>query len=125
LDERGANAVKQMKELEHLNLADLRTMQDIHLATMIRGMNQLKELNLSGCQLLTSQSMQPLRNHKALEWVDFSECPRVDDAVFNYLMTCKNLRHLNLTRTNCTAAAAKRFREQYLPDCQITGLEGN
>jgi Leucine-rich repeat (LRR) protein len=121
LNERGAKSVQQMVKLERLSLAYLGTMQDVHFALIVRGMKDLTYLHVGNCPLLTSQGMMVLKGHKNLERLELGTCPRIDDAVFNALMTCKNLKHLGLGGTNCSHAAAVRFKA-LLPECEITGL---
>jgi len=121
LNELGANAIRQMKNLELLDLSSTSTMQDIHLAQIVRGLDELRELNLKHCSLLTSNAMLAVKGHKNLTRLDLSYCPRIDDSVFNHLVTCKGLKWLNLANTNCSATNTERFK-QFAPECEVVGV---
>jgi Leucine-rich repeat (LRR) protein len=123
LDEKGALSLKLFTQLKVLGLSHLETMQDVHLFQMIRTLSELEELNVSFCPLLTSEAMQAVKNHKTLKKLDLGHCPRIDDRVFSLLATCKNLRHVNVAGTNCSAVGIQRFKA-ILPDCVVSDGSG-
>ncbi|GIX03550.1 MAG: hypothetical protein KatS3mg113_0556 [Planctomycetaceae bacterium] len=118
LNEQGANAIKQMKNLRVLILTHLGTMQDVHLMQMVRPLTDLEELNVSNCPLLTSECMRAVLNHKNLRHVEFGHCPRITDTVFKYLETCKNLKKIIATSTGCSAAGMQYIKSK-LPECEV------
>jgi len=120
LSAKGALAVKGMKQLDSLDLGDIRQMNDNDLFAMIRALENLRVLRLVGCSALTSKSMMALKNSKSIEQLDLSNCPRIDDSVLTLLVSCKNLKWLNIANTNCSRATIERFR-QMLPECEVVG----
>ena len=119
----GAKAVMQMKNLDNLALSYQSSMQDVHLFQMIKDMDELTQLHLTNCSSLTSAAMAAVKGHKKLEYLDLSNCPRIDDTVFNHLMTCKNLKKVILSGTNCSAVNANKFKI-LLPQCELVGVQG-
>lgn len=118
LNEQGALAVKSMTQLKVLGLSHLGSMQDVHLFQMVRTLSALEDLNVSFCPQLTSECMQAVKNHKNLRKIDLGHDPKVDDRVLNYLITCKNLKEVNLSGTSCSHVAIERFRG-LMPECTV------
>lgn len=121
LDERGAKAIKQMKELRALWLGDMPTMQDMHLQQMIRPLTNLEYINLTRNTSLTSQSMLALAGNENLREVCFAHCTRMDNLAFKHLAKCKNLKRVDVHDTSCTVQGALALKE-ILPDVEIVGL---
>jgi hypothetical protein len=78
---------------------------------------RLETLDLSGSDIFSSD-LEFLQNLHALQELDLSDCPNIDDDAAKYLTKLKGLKKLNLLHTKITDDAAERV-DDALPDCEV------
>lgn len=121
MDRHGANAVRQMKDLEILHLSGLGQMQDADFVKIIKPLTKLKHLSVVGNTQLTGQCLKGVAGHDTLEELKLGKCPRIDNSGLKYLVDCKKLKLLDLFNTSCTLEGALALQEK-LPGLLIEGV---
>lgn len=75
------------------------------------------EMRLSSCGI-TDNKLAYLKGVTTLVELDLSDNEGITDAGIEHLLTCENLRELNLRGTKVTDAGVEKL-QQALPECQI------
>lgn len=119
LDDRGADAIRQMKNLRRLNIAEMPSMLDVHFIRMIKPLDELEYLTVIGNIGLTGQAMTALAGNDHLEEINLGGCSRVDNLGLKFLSKCKNLKKIDISNTACTLEGALALKE-ILPDVQVS-----
>jgi len=119
LDDRGADALRQMKGLRRLTISEMPTMLDSHFIRLIKPLDELVYLSVNGNVGLTGQAMNALAGNEHLEEINVSRCTRVDNLGLKFLSKCKNLKKIDISFTACNLDGALALKE-VLPDVQIS-----
>lgn len=122
LNERGARAISQMKELKVLWIGGMPTMLDSHFSAIVKPLSNLEVLNLPRNPGLTGQALSAVSGHQHLREIRFDHCRRIDDTGLKHLHKCKKLELVDLSNTSCTLQGVLALREA-VPDVQIVGLD--
>jgi internalin A len=113
LDDRGGKAIMQMKSLETLNLGNIPLLNDMALHNILKGMKDLKWLNLSKTKLLTGQGLDSLTSCQNIEDVYLDQCPLVGDVpTIAILKSLKNLKRVRLNGTAVSATGIQQLRSE-------------
>jgi Ran GTPase-activating protein (RanGAP) involved in mRNA processing and transport len=115
---RGAKAISTFKSLERLNIGELPHMDDVGLDNIIKGMKNLKYINLSKCSALEGYGLKSLKGSKEMEELYIDQCAKVGDPVIPILKTMKNLKRVTLGGTAVTPRGRAELQSA-LPDAQI------
>ncbi len=122
LNEVGAKAISQMKQLRVLHLSGMGSMQDIHLAAIVKPLTNLEHLSVVKNTGLTSNALVAVAGHKNLRELNVSMIPGIGDAGLKHLLKCKELQWVDLGGTSCSIQGALALK-QALPQVEIRGFQ--
>lgn len=86
------------KNLEHLILNDVRTVDKTSISCIVNGCDNLKHINVASCSHLSGSDLCDLVICKNLEYLGLSRVRNINRGfIRNIGMRCKCLKHLNLS----------------------------
>jgi len=118
ITENGAKAIGSIKSLERLNIGEMPQMNDLGLATITRGMKNLKYINLSRCSGIDGSGFKVLQGSKSMETLLIDQCSKIGDPVVKILKTMKNLKRINVGGTSITPRGIDELKSA-LPELQV------
>ena len=111
IGEDGFKAISQFKALEHLDLGDIQLINDIAVNNIVKGMKNLKRLNLSKAKLFTGAGLEGLKNCKEFEELYIDQCSGVGDRpAVAILKSLKSLKRVRLGGTSISATGVQELR---------------
>ncbi|MBX3449970.1 MAG: hypothetical protein KF777_10445 [Planctomycetaceae bacterium] len=122
LNERGGQAIAQMKNLEDLNLGHNPSIQDVHAIAIVKGKKELRYLKMHGNPLLTDRTLVAMKGLPKLEFLDMGET-RVSDQGLMQLTKMESLKELRVGDTNVSPAGLTKLCEA-LPLLVVPGFRG-
>ena len=92
-----SNFLLQHPTLERLHLAECYEVNDDFVRAISEHLRKLKELNLSGCDMVTCDGLKTLAHHPTLQKLDVSKIVRNKDTILSIISTLPNIHHLVLS----------------------------
>lgn len=99
INDKGAKAISTAKSIESLNFCQISTMNDAGLDHIIKGMKNLRYMNLANNPVLEGWGLRTLKNSSSIEEIHLDGCPKIGDPVIQILKTAKNLKKVGLGGT--------------------------
>ena len=93
-------------------------MNDLGLATITRGMKNLKYINLSRCSGIDGSGFKVLQGSKSMETLLIDQCSKIGDPVIKILKTMKNLKRINVGGTSITPRGIDELKSA-VPELQF------
>lgn len=122
LNERGGQAIAQMKNLEDLNLGNNPTIQDVHLIAILKGKKELRYLKIYENPLLTDRTLVAVKALPKLEYLDMGDAG-ITDLGLAQLTKMDSLKELRVAKTKVTPAGLAKLCEA-LPLLVVPGFRG-
>lgn len=115
----GGLAISNFKALEHLNIGDVTRLDDVGIFNIVKGMKNLKHLNLSKSGRLNGDGLKGLKSCTQIEELYIDQCNLIgDNPAVAILSTLKTLKVLNLHGTAISPDGKSKLMAA-LPDTKI------
>ena len=119
----GLQAIKGMKSLETLILAESTIIEDPN-ANVFKTFSSLKLLDLSRNKISDQGVQLLLKGNRTIEHLSLRGIPTISDFTLGHLVNNKSLKYLDVDGGSaCSAAGVKLFHEKR-PDCVIQSTHG-
>ena len=114
----GVRAINSIKTLERLEFAFVPGFNDTALVELLKGLNNLKYLDVEASPLLTGQGFKTIKaTTDSLETLAIQNT-NVNDLGLSFLKSHKKLKFIDVSNTHVTLMGVQQFK-QLLPGCVI------
>lgn len=95
----GCVALKGISTLESINLSWLSNISDVSLLAIVRHCQNLKEINITGCESVTGDGVRSFSQHTSLQAIILNACYNIHiEDIEQTVLECPTLGHLGLDR---------------------------
>jgi F-box/leucine-rich repeat protein 2/20 len=124
LTDHGFQALTKIcKQLQDLDLEDCVLITDLTLYHLTNNCSKLKRLALSHCDLITDEGIRYIgtnqKTAESIQYLELDNCTQLTDAAIDHLISCKNLKRLDIYDNNRISRQAIKKLYTYLPQLDI------
>lgn len=114
----GVRAINNIKSLERLEFAFIPGFNDAALVDLVKGMDNLKHLDVESTPLLTGLAFKNMKATAAsLESLNIQNT-NINDQSFGFLISHKRLKSVDVSNTHVTVQGVQQFK-RLIPGCSI------
>lgn len=114
---------KNCKLLDNLDLEDCVLITDLTLYYLTNNCSNLKRLALSHCDNITDEGIKYIgtsqRSSESIQYLELDNCTQLTDAAIDHLISCKQLKRLDIYDNSRISRQATKKLYTYLPQLAI------